>query len=562
MWRKEFTEQLGKAGQKERKAVLSLYSEQMGYSHQALYRIARENGFRTGRKRRTDKGKSVVTKRQVDFVAALMYETRREVKGPIMPVECALEIAIDNGLIEAGQISVDRMSDLLREHQINKAALKAPEPCTSMRSLYPNHVHVFDVSVCIQYYLKGGKGMAIMDERDFYKNKLDNYLAIKTRLLRYVIVDHFSGAFYLYYYDAKGENQDLLYNFVSQAWAHKNDERYPFRGVPFVVLMDSGAANTSKRTVAFLRRLGIEIPPGLPYNAQRQGTVEVQHNIIEARFESKLRIQPAHTIEDLNQWALDFMIYLQATKKHTRHEMTRTECWLTIKEDQLRELPDKEILQDLNASPEEERTVDAFYEISYRGSQYRLKHIPGLFRGAKVMAILKPWKWPRIDVSYNEQIYEAAPVEMLPNELGGFRADAAIIGQEYKSPPETLTQQAVKRFDNMAYGEDRKKDDIPFAGLKVFGHQAEKVGNLAYIEKRGTPIEVDHAIAETQISFTEFLKRLVQRVGPISKEMNQELRARFGDSISVQDAETVINEIETGTGGHGDAEKKAIGNGQ
>lgn len=560
MWRKEFAEQLGKAGQKERKAVLSLYSDQMGYSHQALYRIARENGFCTGRKRRADKGKSVLTKRQVDFVAALMYETRREVKGPIMPVECALEIAVDNGLIDAGQISVDRMSDLLREHQINKAALNAPEPCTSMRSLYPNHVHVFDVSVCIQYYLKGGKGMAIMDERDFYKNKLDNYLAIKTRLLRYVIVDHFSGAFYLYYYDAKGENQDLLYDFVSQAWAHKNDERYPFRGVPFVILMDSGAANTSKRTVAFLKRLGIEIPPGLPYNAQRQGTVEVQHNIIEARFESKLRIQPAHTIEDLNQWALDFMIYLQATKTHTRHKMTRTECWLTIKEDQLRELPDKEILQDLNANPEEERTVDAFYEISYRGRPYRLKHIPGLFRGAKVMAILKPWKWPRIDVSYNEQIYEASPVEMLPSELGGFRADAAIIGQEYKAPPETLTQQAVKRFDNMAYGEDRKKDDIPFAGLKVFGHQAEKVGNLAFIEKRGTPIEVDHAIAETQISFTEFLKRLVQRVGPISKEMNQELRAKYGESISVEEAERAINDAEMG--GPGDTEKKAIGNGQ
>jgi transposase InsO family protein len=561
MWRFEMVEKLKEANPEQRKNVLESYSGKTGYAPQALYRIARENGFSTGRRSRADKGKTDLTKNQIEFVASLIHATRREVKGPIMPVECALEIAIDNEIIDPGQISPARMTRLLRERQINRAALKAPEPSTAMRSLHPNHVHVFDVSVCVQYYLKGGKGLRIMDERDFYKNKLDKYLEIKTRLLRYVICDHFSGAFYLYYYDARGESSDLLYDFVSQAWAHKNDERYPFRGVPFILLMDSGAANTSGRTVAFLERLGIEIPPGLPYNARRQGAVEVLHNIIESRFESKLRIRPAHTVEDLNQWARDFMIYFQATKRHRRHKMTRTECWLLIQENQLRELPQKEILQDLYANPEEERTVDAFYEISYRGKQYRLKHIPGLFRGAKVMAILKPWKVPRIDISYNEQIYEASPTEMLPAELGGFRADAAVIGQEYKAPPETLTQQAVKRFENMAYGEDKKKDDIPFAGLKVFGNQAEKVGNLSFIERRGIPIEVDHSITETQISFTEFLKRLVQRIGPISKEMNRELRQRFGESVSVSEAEAYINDAESG--GRGNAEtKKSVAGGQ
>ncbi len=563
MWRHEMVNQLKEIEPRARRKLLADYSKRMGRSIPSLYRIASENGFDTGRRRRSDKGKlkSGLSKGQIDYVASIIHVTSREVKGPIMPVDRALEIAEDNGFIAAGQISEDRLTDLLRERQISKAALKTPKPYTPMRSLHPNHVHVFDVSVCIQYYLKDKKGMQIMDERDFYKNKFEKYADIKTRLLRYVICDHFSGAFYLYYYDARGENQDLLYDFVTRAWSHKGDDRYPFRGVPFQMLMDTGAANKSKLTLAFLDRLGIEIPKGRPYNAQRQGAVEELHNIIESRFESGLRIQPAHSIEDLNQWACDFAIYYQGTKQHTRHKMTRAECWLLIKEDQLRELPEKEYLQELHSSPEEECTVRGDYTISFDGKPYNLKHVPGLFRGAKVMAIRKPWKRPRIDVRWNGEIYEAQPIEMLPKELGGFRADAAIIGQEYKAQPETLTQQAVKRFDNMAYGEDRKKDDIPFAGLKVFGHQAEKVGNLAYIEKRGTPIEVDHSITETQISITEFFKRLIQRVGPISKEMNQEIRAKYGEVISTQEAETLINEIESGTRGHGDTEKKAIGNG-
>lgn len=544
MWRLEMVRNLSEVEPTKRKTVLASYSQKTGYNLQALYRIAQENGFSSGRKRRADKGETALTEKQIEFIASLIYTTRREVKGPIMPVECALEIAIDNGIVEPGRISASRLADLLRERQINKVALKTPEPSTAMRSLHPNHVHVFDVSVCVQYYLKSGRGLRIMDERDFYKNKLDKYLEVKTRLLRYVICDHFSGAFYLHYYDARGETADLLYDFITRAWMHKDDERYPFRGVPFVILMDSGAANTAGTTVAFLKRLGIDIPPGLPYNAQRQGAVEVLHNIIEGWFESRLRIQPAHTIEDLNAWAYDFLIWFHAAREHRRHKMTRTQCWLLIQEDQLREIPDREILQDLYARPEEERTVDAFYEISFRGKPYRLKHIPGLFRGAKVQAILKPWKWPKIDISYKDEIYEASPVDVLPKELGGFRADAAIIGQEFKAQPETLAQQAVKRFDNIAYGDERKKDDVPFAGLKVFGNQADKVGNLSFIEKRGIPIEFDRSIAATQISFTEFLKRLVQRAGPISKEMNQELRARFGESVSVSEAEEAILQIE------------------
>ena len=559
MWQEDLASELASAKPSGRRQIITDYQGRVGQSKQSLYRIASAYGFDAGKKPRADRGtpKSGLTQGQVEVVAALLHETGRETKGPIMPAARAIQIAEDSGIIDPTQVTPSTMNRLLRQRQISKMHQKADTPYTPMRSLHPNHVHTFDASVCIQYYLKDG-GLSVIDERVFYKNKPDNFKKIKERILRYVVTDHFSGAFYFRYYNTTGETQDNLWNFMKEAWTGVGSEKFPFRGVPFQILMDSGAANKSKGITEFLRRIDVGIPEGMPNNPRRQGTAESTHKIIEEWFESGLRIQPASSEDEMNLWARDFVIWYNATQNHTRHGMPRTQCWLLIREDQLREMPEEQILNELWACPEEERTVSGAYTISFDGKEYNLKHIPGLFRGAKVMVVKKLWKRPKIDVRYQEVLYEASPIEMLPAELGGFRADAAIIGQEYKAQPETLTQQAVKRFENMAYGEDRKKDQAPFAGLTVFGHQADKVGNLSFIEKRGTPIEVDRTITETNISITEFFKRLIQRVGPISREMNQELRARYGGSISLQEAEEAIRNAECGMGNE-EKEEKAIG---
>jgi uncharacterized protein YeeX (DUF496 family) len=552
MWQEDIAYRLKEASSAERKHIIAEYREKTGYSKARLYDIAKQYGFDSGRKTRGDKGKCELTDRQIEYVAAKIHVTSREVKGPIMPVAAALEDAIDNGIIERGQISAGRMQQLLRERQINKKALMAPEPYTPMRSLHPNHVHVFDVSVCVQYYLKGGKGLRIMDERDFYKNKLDKYLKIKTRLMRYVIVDHFSGAFFVFYFDAKGESQKNLYQFLIKAWQHKGHEKYPLRGVPFQMLMDSGAANSARAMVAFLERLGVKIPKGEPYNAARQGAVEVMHNIWEMWFESKLRLQPAHTIEDINEWAFDYVIWLNAERKHTRHGMARLQSWIQIKQNELRDLPSTEILQEIFSYRQEDftRTVNRDYTISYKNKDYNLKHVEGIIPSmSKVIIVIKPFVEDQsvIDIIFNDKQYEIRAVEKLPAHLGGFRADAAIIGQEYKAQPETETQKAIKRFENMAYGEDRKKDAVPFAGQRVFGYHADKVGDIAFMPKKGTAIEVDRCIMDRIIPLHEFFKELKIAIGRIEPWLNQALREEYGDSITKSKAEEVISEIKAGT---------------
>ncbi len=550
MWQEDLATELKSCKPRERKAAIRRYRELTGLSEQGLYRVAAEYGFESGRKPRADRGvlKTGLTDRQIELVGALLYETGRENKGPIMPVERAIQIAEMNGYLEPGQVTPGTMNRILRERQMSKACMNAPAPHTPMQSLHPNHVHEFDVSVCIQYYLKDGK-LGIMDERDFYKNKFDNFAKIKKRLLRYVLTDHFSGAYKFRYYNTTGETGGNLWHFLKWAWGGQCHEKLPFRGVPFILLMDTGAANKSHAILNFLERLEVTIPKGLPYNPRRQGQTESTHNIIETWFESGLRIQHGITVEQINAWAWDMAAWHQAFKLHTRHGMPRTSAWLLIKHDQFRELPDEKTLQDIYQGKTETRIVTGEYAIPFGGPDYSVRHVPGIRVGAEVRVIRKLYKRPLIDVEWQGKLYEAAPIETLPAIQGGFRADAAIIGQTYRAQPETPTQKAVKRFDNMAYGEEKRKDAVPFEGMQVYGGLADRV-EVAFIPKHGTPIEVDRGVMATHISIEELLKRVVGQVGPITRETNQALRAHYGPSIEIREAEEVIAGIQDGTWNH------------
>lgn len=543
-WEQEMVERLKKAVNGEKDRIVAEYAKMTGLSTATLYRRAKKAGFDAGRKKREDKGvlRSGLTDEQIEYIAALIHATARDNKGGIMPVERAIQIAEDNGIIERGQVSAARMQQLLREREISKKHLREATPHVEMKSEFPNEVHLVDVSVCIQYYLKNGK-MRLMREAEFYKNKPDNFAKVKTRLLRYLLVDHFSGAFHLKYYDTTGETANNLFDFLCEGWLPKEDSRLPFHGVCFYMLWDAGSAALSKPMQAMFERLGIKTPEGLPHNPRRQGAVETMHNVIEQWFESGLKIQPATSVEQLNAWAQDWSIHFQATKKHTRHGLTRTACWLQIKPEKLR-VTTFEVLQQLFARPAEERTVDGTRSISFMSKTYRLRHIEGIRPGSKVMVTLRPWH-VQVGVLFNEVEYLVEPVEMLPASLGGFAADAVHIG-DFRAQPETETQKAAKRFDNIAYGEDRKKGAVPFAGTQVYGIHADKVANMAALPKRGTPMEASRAIVAQQIPIIELFKRIRAAGAKLDAALNTELRATYGDSIEVKTADAVVFAIAQG----------------
>ena len=550
-WALEMVDQLKAAKTRERRSILERFAEHTGKSVQHLYRVAKKNGFSSGRKKRVDAGtlKSELTDEQVDFITGLISVTKRDKKGCIMPVERALEIAVDNGVIEAEQISVGGMQRILRERQLSARHLDAPEPHTEMSSPHPNHTHVLDASYCILYYFKNGT-LGIERDRDLYKNKPHNLAKRKKKIIRYLLVDHCTGAFHLHYCEAEGEDQMGVSELLRHAWGKNENPKLPFRGVPKYLLMDRGAANTSKAIIAMLERLDVEVPEGMPYNKKRQGAVESMHDKIERHFESGLRIQPAQDIDTLNEWARDWMVRFQANRNHTRHKMSRTQAWLKITREQLRELPDERILQDLFANPEEDRTVDGRYRISYRGKEYDLRHVEGLFPRAKVRVVLKPWTWPVVEVRYGDTAWEARPIE---KDAWGFSVElSAEIGKEFKAVHESEAQRAVKRITATAYDEgdldkrgEPKKGAVPYAGTRVFGHHADKV-DLEFIPRLGTPREITRDGGERMVPVMEVLKRVRGEIGTVPAELNGRIRRECGESVKASELDGLVTRYSQG----------------
>jgi hypothetical protein len=246
---------------------------------------------------------------------------------------------------------------------MSKVHMNAPTPHTPMQSLHPNHVHTFDVSVCIQYYLKNGR-LGIMDERDFYKNKIENFAKIKTRLLRYLLTDHFSGAFKVRYYNTTGESAENLWNFLKWAWGVQCHEKLPFRGVPFVLLMDTGSANKSHAILNFLERLEVTIPKGLPYN--RDARVRRKAPTTSSKLD---RIGTPDRAGDNGRTDQHLGLGLgRMAPSHQGSFPPRHDANPSMDADQGRAVPGipcEEILQDIFQGKEETRTVTGSYTIPF-----------------------------------------------------------------------------------------------------------------------------------------------------------------------------------------------------
>lgn len=542
-WEADLAYRMQRAKNGEKGLIMQEYGNMTGLSRQQLYRIAAAHGYCSGRKRRSDAGSSRLNDEQILFVAGLIDVTSRQRKGSILPVERALELAFNNGVIEHGAISVRRMTEILREREISSRDLKEQEPYTPMKSLHPNHVHLVDASICIQYYIRRGKGLRIMPWSDFYKNKPQNFAKIKKKIIRYVVTDHYSHHVFVKYYEAEGENQADLFDVLCSAWKGGAHGKLPFRGVPQIILMDAGSSNTSKAVVRWLDGMDVKFLPAPAKNPRRQGSVERAQDLVERWFEAGLSIEPADSIEQLNAWAADWMAWFNGTRKHSRHGMTRTECWLKITQEQLREMPDMEQVQELFAEPEVRRVVTGERTISMQGETYSLRHIDGIAPRHEVWVVRRPLAWPEITVRYRDLLYTAQPIL---RDAGGFAEHAAEIGAEYKAPPETTTMQRRKEIQNRAYGEDPKAGATPYPEIRVYGNQADQVRH-DYMPRKGVPLQVSATgMEEREESRLTVIRRMAAAGGPVAPLVNQAIRERFGSSIPAVAAEELVAAHEEG----------------
>lgn len=554
-----------------------------GVSVQTVFRWAGMKGLRW-RKEKATKGASSVSRDAAVKAGTLLFVSKRSSKDIPLPACDAKEILDDSGL-DTGGVTTSWFLARMRKEKVSAKDILRPSPHQRLLSDHPNHVWQFDVTNCLQYFLEEKRGMGERDaDMELYKNKIvKTARQIRKELLRYAVVDHCTGAFYFRYFYATGERAIDGSQFLFEAMRPKDEiiertwngtaaskiGKYRFHGVPFVLVADRGSIVAAKANQNLFDSLRINLEPHLPGNPRAKGAIEGLMKIIN-RFEGRLKFERPADLADLNRRALDWCIGYNGTKD-MRGVAPRSVLWSRIAEKQLRLCPDETLYRLLIREPDFERTADGSRIIQVDHRFYRIEDPNAAYQ--KVKVVRHPYEYPNIEVHFNGYVWLCQPIAM--DEYGRL-ADGVRYG-EHKGIKHTEAQKAKTEMERVAAqwglkfkgaGEKRIAEAPPVghvSPLQVFGHQADKVGNVEFIEKRGTPLEikepempaneslpmdaakVSRGIASRRISIVELLKKLKDEIGVVSPALNEAIRARYGSGIEIKEAEEVIAQIQEGT---------------
>ncbi len=522
-----------------------------------VYRRLKAAGWTSGRKPRADRGATALSDAELMTVANIMRESTRANGKRLLSCEAALEIATANALVRDLGITPNHVMRLLRDRGLHPDQVNEPAPHVQLATPHPNYLWEIDASVCVLYYLDR-KGLAVMSEREFYKNKPRNFAKIeRDRVIRYVATDHYSGAFYVEYFRGAQDTENL-FNFVLNAIAKRDHAQDPFHGVPFHVYDDAGSANASHLFDNYLQRLQVKHLTHTPGNPRAKGQVEATQNLIERGFEGRLAFgRRVESLEELNALAWQWMRWMNGTRAHTRHGHTRYALWQTIREEQLRIAPDRQLSRELLRTKPEWATVTRKLTVRYsvRGfgpKEYAVAHVPGVRVGAKLEVCVNPYAAPEINVITHdpdgaERLYSIEPIA---RNAAGFDVCAPVVGETFARQPDTATDTARKAMLKQAYGvetlneaEAAKKARKPaFASIKPggmdpFAHlEAQTVAS--YLARKGTELPIERARTEAPpMTTAAAAKRLRERGVAMNPQRYQRIAAEYPNGVREQDLE-------------------------
>lgn len=477
------------AGHGGKQSIYKQACEELGISLPTLHRKLREvAAVKKPRKQRNDAGKSALTYEEAQLISGVIMESRRGNDKRLYGLSDAVEALRDNGLIRAEYIdnstgevrplSESAISRAMRNYGLHPDQLTQPEPHASLRSLHPNHAWQLDASMCVLYYLKpdaskSSNGLHIMAQDVFYKNKPRNLLKVMAdRVWSYEITDHASGWIYVEYVMGSESGQNFTQVLINAMQERGGAD--VMHGVPKILYVDPGSANTSAMALNLCRSLGIEVIAHAPGNARATGQVENARNIIERKFEAGLRFRPVADLAELNGLAAQWRAVFNHKQVHRRHGKSRSAAWLTIREDQLVKAPSVEVCRELAVAAPEERKVKPGLKISFRGDEYRVGDVPGVMVGQKVLVTRNPWRDDMAQVVMvgddGHETYYLVP--RVQEDEFGFDADGAVLGESYSRPAGTRAQAAKTAIEQIMTGTEsvaeseaaRKAKTLPLQG--------------------------------------------------------------------------------------------------
>lgn len=560
---------LERSGHGSRTAMIRDACTLYGVSTQTLYRKLGEVGWTSGRKPRADKGTTSVSDTALIAIGAMQREATRANGKATLKTPLAVSLADASGI--SVPVSAPQINRLLRDRRLDVQSQRTERPVTEMRAPYPNHTHQVDPSLCLLYYMKGQQHM--MREDRFYKNKLEAFAQVKLKVWRYVAYDRASGCIAVRYFEAAGENQRSLFEFLTWCWSKKAE--ISWWGVPTVLLWDKGSANSATAIRNFLDALEVIAITHEAGNARAKGGVENANNLVELGFESRLRFTPVHSVEELNAAATLWQEAYNANSLPRLDTRLRREgilptaryaLWQKIRGEQLRELPPIDVCRTYLLGREETRKVSTKLTIQYRHPQadgsrgYDVSGLAGIVAGCEVT--VHPLIYGELAIQITVPRFDGEPLHyrLEPtrefDEFGQLTT-APIAGERYAAKPNTATEHAARSMDAAAWGVGNREDakaardrgDTPFAAttpINSLGHLAD-IPRAAWLPKRGTAIDLGVKLVEEQVMSVADACRAVMARGVPGEGLYPRIAGLYPEGVPPAELDALIDRLTTKT---------------
>ena len=453
----------------ERGRIVARLAETLNRSLNTTYNYLKKYGaWESGKKPRKGKGETCVPEALCRKVAGLVIcGDRANGKRP-MCIKDAVKRWEANGEgiadPETGEItmpSVETISRAMRRYGCHPDQLRVASPSVRMRTEYPNRLWQADASVCVLYRIRGTGNIGLMKEESYNEKKPENLIKIRnTRIVRYIVVDHCSGNFYLRYEQAAGEDAKGFLDTLIDAMTDRGPQDV-MHGVPEILYTDPGPGPASSLVTGFCGQMGITPAQHVPGRARATGSVEKCQDIVECKFESRLRFLEVPDVAQLQALADRWRRHFCATAIHTRTKKTRNDVWLSIPAEKLRTV-EADVMHSIAAWGEvrcqvkDDFTISADTRTHYGVRRYDLRELGyhGLQVRDSVSVRLNPYKAPSIIAVIEKPDGEKLSFEVPPMQFdgAGFDLGAPAFGEGFKAMPKTRAEKTLETIKKEAYG--------------------------------------------------------------------------------------------------------------
>ena len=555
----------------DRGRIVARLAETLGRSLNTTYQYLKKyGGWESGKKPRKGKGETCVPEALCRKIAGLVICGDRAngkrpmcIKDAVKRWEANGEGIADPETGEVTMPSVETISRAMRRYGCHPDQLRVASPSVRMRTEYPNRLWQADASVCVLYRIRGTGNIGLMKEESYNEKKPENLIKIRnTRIVRYIVVDHCSGNFYLRYEQAAGEDAKGFLDTLIDAITDRGPQDV-MHGVPEILYTDPGPGPASSLVTGFCGQMGITPAQHVPGRARATGSVEKCQDIVECKFESRLRFLEVPDVAQLQALADRWRRYFCATAIHTRTKKTRNDVWLSIPAEKLR-TAEADVMHSIAAWGEvrcqvkDDFTISADTRTHYGVRRYDLRELGyhGLQVRDSVSVRLNPYKAPSIIAVIEKPDGEKVSFEVPPMQFdgAGFDLGAPAFGEGFKAMPKTRAEKNLDAIKKDAYGVQsgeeadkmRRAGKPAYAGIDIMADVKEAP---VYLKKAGTPLPLEEKKADVppmkRLSFALMMRRDHPDVwrDDNTDECAEWLRTRYPDTVPGNEIEAVIERM-------------------